>query len=195
MQKTPFSQLQKYKKYTIISFSPSGNSEHIGYFCKYTDKYKDNSNFNKNYRAMFFEFYDKYWKKSLFNYKCHYIEDNLDKNQNCSHAARDKIYPMFLFEKEPTPFSHLILNEKYKIFLCKSYYRSGYFCNSKGYFSIIQFNKNKYELHTLSVENSEEIEYYRIIPEEEYRKKLRDKFNENVLKTILNRLIDGFQWY
>lgn len=35
--------------------------------------------------------------------------------------------------------------------------------------------------------------YYRYISEEEYRKKRRDKFNENALKTILNRLIDG--WY
>ena len=39
------------------------------------------------------------------------------------------------------------------------------------------------------------IEYYRFVSEEEYRKKRRDKFNENALKTILNRLIDGFQWY
>ena len=33
--------------------------------------------------------------------------------------------------------------------------------------------------------------YYRYISEEEYRKKCGDKFNENALKTILNRLIDG----
>lgn len=39
------------------------------------------------------------------------------------------------------------------------------------------------------------IEYYIFVSEEEYRKKRRDKFNENALKTILNRLIDGFQWY
>ncbi len=186
MQKTPFSQLQKYKKYIIITFSPSGNSQHIGYFWKYID----DSNFNKTCRAIFFELYDKYWKKSLFNYKCHYIED-ISLDQTESHAAQDKIHSMFLFERNKTPFSHLILNEKYKIFLCKSYYRSGYFCNSKsiGYFSIIQFNKNKYDSHTLLVETSEEIEYYRIITEEEYRKKRRDKFNENALKTILNRLI------
>lgn len=37
--------------------------------------------------------------------------------------------------------------------------------------------------------------YYRYVSKEEYYKKLRDKFNENVLKTILNRLIDGFKWY
>ena len=39
------------------------------------------------------------------------------------------------------------------------------------------------------------IEYYRFVSEDEYRKKLRDKFNENALKTILSRLIDGFEWY
>ena len=40
----------------------------------------------------------------------------------------------------------------------------------------------------------DEIYYYRYVSEEEYRKKRRDKFNENVLKIILNRLIDGFMW-
>ena len=39
------------------------------------------------------------------------------------------------------------------------------------------------------------IDYYRFVSEEEYRKKRRDKFNENALKTILSRLIDGFEWY
>jgi len=40
----------------------------------------------------------------------------------------------------------------------------------------------------------DEIYYYRYVSEEEYRKKRRDKFNENALKTILNRLIGGFEW-
>ena len=45
---------------------------------------------------------------------------------------------------------------------------------------IIQLLLNHYEI------------YYRYVSEDEYRKKRRDKFNENALKTILKNIIDEY---
>ena len=38
--------------------------------------------------------------------------------------------------------------------------------------------------------------YYRYVSQKEYNRKRRDKFNDNVLKTVLKRLInETFEWH
>jgi hypothetical protein len=49
--------------------------------------------------------------------------------------------------------------------------------------------------HMHSLRSNKYFQYYRYVSTKEYIKKRRDKFNENVLKTILKRLInEDFEW-
>jgi hypothetical protein len=53
------------------------------------------------------------------------------------------------------------------------------------------YNKKWRSLHS-----NKYFQYYRFVSTKEYVKKRRDKFNENVLKTVLNRLVnEEFEWY
>jgi hypothetical protein len=107
-----------------------------------------------------------------------------------------KIKPFKIFQRT----YNIIKGEKYKIIHGIEY--TGLFirklnCIADESYSLehMVFYDNEWFLMKYFNTSKIPIEYYRFVSEKEFCQKRRDKFNENALKTILNRLIDGFKWY
>ena len=97
---------------------------------------------------------------------------------------------------ERTKYKNLKKGEKYKS-ICESYEFELIFCyysfrGKYGYHencdAIFKDNKHYYTLDG-------SFEYYRLISKQEYKSKIRDKFNEKVLNIVLKKIVnDDFKW-
>lgn len=170
VEKVEFNNLKKGKKYQIKNIIT------IGTFWEYTQIFKEP-------HASFFE-RDEDNVMVKYSYPPHYEYYRILSLEEI-HAERVKFN---IFEK--THYNDL-KDGIYKFHTYDASFRFKF-----GQFAVFRemiFYENDC-IYNTSHDDSNEI-YYRYVSEEEYHKKRRDKFNENALKTILNRLIDGFQWY
>jgi hypothetical protein len=99
------------------------------------------------------------------------------------HAKRIKFN---IFEK--THYDDLKKDEIYKFDTYDATFRFKF-----GHFAVFReviFYENDCIYNTRDHDSNET--YYRYVSEEEYRKKRRDKFNENALKTVLRNILDEY---
>jgi len=156
--------------------------------CKYKMKKKNH------------ERYGTFWeyKKSFKNtHACFYerYDDELIKNSYPDYWEYYRIIPAEVHIAKMMVkfkiFKRIHINDLTKGMFCKFHTYDAFFFMKLGQSAV--FLEIVYDDRINS--KHDEIYYYRYVSEEEYNKKRRDKFNENALKTILNRLIDGFKWY
>lgn len=168
-EKVDFNDLIKGQKYKI----KKKNCEKTGTFWEYKRK-----SF-KNTHAYFYERYDELVKSS---YPHHWEYYRIIPKEEY-HAKLKINFKVF----QKTHPNDLKKGELYKV----DGYDSFFFMKlgQSAVFRRMIMNDN---IWVYDISKHENEFYYRYISEEEYRKKCRDKFNENALKTILNRLIDGF---
>ncbi len=170
VEKVEFNNLKKGKKYQIRN--------NIGTFCGYKQIFKEP-------HASFFE-KDEDDVMVKHSYPSHYQYYRFLSNEEI-YAKKVK-FNMF----EITHYDDLKKGEVYKFHHYDAFF--GYNSDIGAMFHERIFYENITLYKSTTIHDRNEI-YYRYVGEDEYRKKCRDKFNENALKTILNRLIDGFKWY
>lgn len=171
VEKVNFNNLKKGKKYQIR------NNNTTGTFCGYKQIFKEP-------HASFFE-RDDDDVMVKHSYPPHYEYYRFLSNEEI-YAKRVKFN---IFEK--TNYDDLKNGEVYNFDTYDAFFCYNSDIGAMFHERIFYENISVYKSTTIHSRN--EI-YYRYISEDEYRRKRRDKFNENALKTILNRLIDGFQW-
>ena len=171
VEKVDFNNLKKGQKYQI-----KHDIITIGTFWEYNQIFKEPhaSFFERDDDIMVKHYYPPYYEY----YRILSLEE--------LHAKKVKFN---IFEK--TQFDDLKKDEMYKFDTYDASFRFKF--GPVAFFREIFFYENV-DSYNITKHDSNET-YYRFVSETEYRKKLRDKFNENALKTILNRLIDGFKWY
>lgn len=182
------------------------------YFEKYQDEYFEKTNYNdlkKNIKYQIrsndsincgvFVRYDKELNCAIF------IEKNRNLLSHSFYKSFYKFYRMISEEHDAKPFKMfqkvyiIAKGERYKIIYEMEY--TGLFIRKlnldDGTYSLenMVFYDNEWFLMKYFNTDHIPIEYYRFVSEKEFCQNRRDKFNETALKTILNRLIDGFQWY
>ncbi len=172
VEKVEFNNLKKGKKYQIRNDIIT-----TGTFWEYKQIFKEP-------HASFFE-RDEDDVMVKHSYPCNYEYYRILSLEEI-HAKRVKFD---IFEK--THYDDLKKDEIYKFHADDASFRFKF--DQFALFRKVIFYEND-SVYITSNHDSNET-YYRYVSEEEYRKKRRDKFNENALKTILNRLIDGFEWY
>jgi hypothetical protein len=186
------------------------------YFEKYLNDFFEKTNYNDLKKSVKYQIrlgdsnnvtygvfvgYNKELNHAIFNVK------NNDVLTQVSHRPIYTFYRLISIEEHDAkikPFKmfqklyKITTGEKYKIIYGIAYTGlvTRKLCFGDGSYSIehLVFYNNEWVLMKYFNTSKIPIEYYSFVSEKEYRKKLRDKFNENALKTILNRLIDGFQW-
>lgn len=144
--------------------------------------------------------YDKYIRTGTFwEYKQlndQHLACFFEKDMNYSYPSHYDYYRILSIEEIHAKIKFNVVKKIHYNDLKKGMYKfdkyDASFCFKFGELAI--FREMIYDNVYKTTSHNKEM-YYMYISEEEYRKKRRDKFNENVLKTILNRLIDGFQWY
>jgi len=171
VEKVDFNNLKKCKKYQIKNGIIT-----IGTFWEYKQI------FEETYACFFQRDKDDIMVK--YSYPSHYEYYRI----LTLEEIHDKTVKFNIFEK--THYDDLKKGHAYKFhgYDAFFYYNFG----QLAIFREIVFYENN-SFYKTSTHDRHEI-YYRYVSEEEYCKKRRDKFNENALKTILNRIIDGFEW-
>jgi hypothetical protein len=174
-EKTNYNDLKKSVKYQIRS----SNDINCGVFVRYNKELNCAVFIKKNGNLLEHSLYKSFYKF----YRIISIEE---------HNAKK---PFKLFQKVYI----ITKGERYKIIHEMAYtglvLRKIMFDDGSYYIEHMVFYENEWFLMKYYNTSKIPIDYYRFVSEEEYRKKRRDKFNENALKTILSRLIDGFEWY
>jgi hypothetical protein len=168
VEKVDFNNLKKGKKYQIKHDIIS-----TGTFWEYKQLFKEP-------HASFFERDNDVMVKH--SYPPHYEYYRILSLEEL-HAKKVKFN---IFEK--THYDDLKKDEMYKFDTYDASFRFKF-----GPFAVFRevfFNENN-SLYNVTNHDRDEI-YYRYVSEEEYRKKRRDKFNENALKTILKNIIDEY---
>lgn len=167
-EKVDFNDLQKGHKYKI----KQKNYENFGTFWEY-------KSFQNTYAYFYERSYDELVKSS---YPPHWEYYRIISKEE-SHAKLKIKFKLF----QKTSFTDLKKGEIYKVDGHDSFFFMKLGESAVFRRMIVYDNKWVYD-----ISKHDNDFYYRYITEEEYRKKRRDKFNENALKTILNRLIYGF---
>lgn len=168
VEKVDFNNLKKGEKYQIRNT--------IGTFWEYKQIFKEP-------HASFFE-RDEDDVMVKHSYPPHYEYYRILSLEEI-HAKKVKFN---IFEK--THYDDLKNGEVYKFDTYDATFRFKF-----GAFAIFRetiFYENERVYNTTDHERDEI--YYRYVSEDEYRKKRRDKFNENALKTILRNIIDEYMY-
>ena len=110
-------------------------------------------------------------------------------------------YEKYIFF-EWSQYKNLKKGEKYKV-IHNNYVIEAFFCSYiDDFHREREYHSNcnaifieKYKKFNIMVLVDRCWKFYRFVSEKEYNSKIRDKFNENVLQTILKKLInDDFKW-